>query len=111
MTLKIFIDENCKCHVSNPDGIYTEIEAPEEFNGKCTAYIEGFRVRPDGYTYTRDDGVVFGPNGSSVVSWKDYAELDAAQREYERQLIVELQKNSVPIVELEAAYQEGVNSI
>lgn len=81
--MTIYIDNDCKCHVSNPDGIFTEVEAPEQFNGKCTAYIEGFRVRPDGYTYTREDGVVFGPNGSSVSPWKDYAELEKAQFEYE----------------------------
>jgi hypothetical protein len=41
-----------------------------------------------------------------VSPWKDYAELDEAQREYERQLLDE----SIPTADLKAAYQEGVNS-
>lgn len=98
--MKIFLDAHCRCHTTNPDGIYTEIEAPNQFDGKCAAYIEGFRVRPEGYTYTRDDGMVFGPNGSSVTPWKPYNELAAAQAQYERDM-----------AEAAAAYQEGVNSV
>jgi hypothetical protein len=48
-----------------------------------------------------------------ISPWKDYAELDAAQREYERQLLAEYEAalaESVPLSELEAAYQKGVNS-
>ncbi len=87
----IYIDIECKCHVNNPDGIYTEIEAPEQFNGKCPAYIEGFRVRPEGYTFTREDGMVFGPEGESVSPWVDLAILEKAQLEYElEQLKAEL---------------------
>lgn len=97
--MKIYIDAECKCHTVNPDGIYTEIEAPAQFEGKCDTYIEGFRVRPEGYTYTLDDGTVFGPNGSSVTPWKPYDQLVAAQAQYEADL-----------AEAAAAYQEGVNS-
>lgn len=89
MNKTIYIDADCKCHVSNPDGIYTEVEAPDLFNGKCDAYIEGFRVRPDGTTYTRDDGKVFGPEGLGVSPWKPIDELDDAQREYEREKLAD----------------------
>lgn len=102
--MTIFIDSNCKCHVSNPNGTYTEIEAPEQFVGKCAAYIEGFRVKPEGYTFTREDGVVFGPDGYSVSPWKPMAELEAAQAAYE-------QARAELLVPAEAAYMEGVNSI
>ena len=89
--MKIYIDNECKCHVNNPDGTYTAIEAPEQLIGKCAVYIEGYRVRPEGYTYTRDDGVVFGPDGESVSPWKPLAELERAQLEYElEQLKAEL---------------------
>lgn len=81
--MTIYIDKECKCHVSNPDGTYTSVEAPEWFDGKCATYIEGFRVRPEGYSYTRDDGVVFGPEGVSVSPWKPLSELERAQLEYE----------------------------
>lgn len=104
----IYIDTKCRCHVSNPDGIYTEIEAPEQFNGKCTAYIEGFRVRPEGYTYTREDGIVFGPKGSSVSPWKDYTELEKIQYEYEiEQLKAQNAEYESALTEIEQAL--GVN--
>lgn len=98
--MTIYIDNDCKCHVSNSDGTYTEIEAPEQFNGKCAAYIEGFRVKPEGCTFTREDGKVFGPDGYSVSPWEDLALLNKFQTQYEAQLTAAA-----------AAYAEGVNSI
>ena len=102
----IYYDSDFKCHVTN-DGMMTAVET-NFFDGKCDNFIEGYRFVPDGKTWTRSDGVVF--HGEMISPWKDYAELDNAQREYERQLLKELQENSIPISELEAAYQEGVNS-
>lgn len=104
--MKIYIDYEFKCHVTN-DGTMTAAESAF-FDGKCDAFIEGHRFIPEGETWTRSDGDVF--PGKMIVPWKDSAELEEAQREYERQLLAELQKNSVPLSELEAAYQEGVNS-
>lgn len=46
-------------------------------------YIEGYRFIPSGQTWTRADGVVF--TGEMIAPWKPWAELDAAQREYERE--------------------------
>ena len=80
----IYIDEGFKCHTSNPDGLYTAVET-DAFDGKCTAYIEGYRFVPSGSTWTRPDGVVF--QGEMIAPWKDWRELDAAQREYERELL------------------------
>ena len=70
----------------------------EAFDGKCAAYIEGYRVVPAGESWTREDGVVF--RGEMVAPWKDWRELDAAQREYERQLIAEYEQ---ALSEVEAA--------
>lgn len=92
--MTIYIDNDCKCHVSNPNGTYTEIEAPEQFNGKCAAYIEGFRIRPEGYTYTREDGKVFGPDGKSVSPWKPLNELEAAQTKYELEQMKQTQADT-----------------
>lgn len=97
--MPIYIDGACKCHVSNPNGTYTAIEAPPELKGKCAAYIEGFRVKPVGYTFTREDGKVFGPDGYSVSPWEDLALLERFQAQYEAQLAA-----------ADAAYQEGVNT-
>ena len=107
MSMKIYIDSEYRCHTTNPEGIFREVET-DFFNGKCTAFIEGHRFVPSGESWTRSDGEVF--TGEMISAWKDYAELDAAQREYERQLLKELQENSITVSDLEAAYQEGVNS-
>lgn len=95
---KIYIDSEFKCHVANPDGIFREVEDPF-FEDKCNAFVEGFRLKPDGETWVREDGKVFS-GGKMITPWKDYAELAAAQAQYKRDM-----------AELAAAYQEGVNSV
>ena len=80
--MKIYIDNDYKCHTDNPDGTYTAVETTA-FDGKCTAYIDGYRFVPSGSTWKRDDGAVF--TGEMIAPWKDWKELDDAQREYERQ--------------------------
>lgn len=82
----LFYDSVFKCHTSNPDGIYTEFQT-DFFDGKCDAFIEGYRFIPEGESWAREYGVVF--TGEMVTPWKDYAELDAAQRQYEQALIAE----------------------
>lgn len=81
----IYIDSDCKCHITD-DGTMTAVET-YFFDGKCDAFIEGFRFVPDGETWTRSDGEVF--HGEMIAPWKDFVELDAAQREYERQLLAD----------------------
>lgn len=76
----IYIDSAFKCHVSNADGM-TAIET-DFFDGKCDTFVEGYRFVPNGETWTRSDGVVF--HGEMIAPWKPYAELDAAQRAYEK---------------------------
>lgn len=77
----IYIDSEFKCHTAPGSG-YTSIET-DAFDGKCDAYIEGYRFIPSGQTWTREDGTVF--TGEMIAPWKPWAELDAAQREYERE--------------------------
>ena len=105
----IFIDSEFRCHTSG-DGAMTAVET-EAFDGKCDTYIEGYRFIPEGETWVRSDGIVF--RGEMIAPWRDYAELDNAQRNYERQLLAEYEAamaNSIPVTDLEAAYQKGVNS-
>lgn len=78
--MTIYIDTDYKCHTTTADGL-TEVET-NYFDGKCTAYIEGYRFVPSGSTWVRSDGAVF--QGEMVSPWKPWDELDAAQREYER---------------------------
>lgn len=77
----IYIDSGFKCHTSTAEGL-TQIET-DVFDGKCDTYVEGYRFIPAGQTWTRADSVVF--TGEMIAPWKPWAELDAAQREYERE--------------------------
>lgn len=81
----IYIDSEFKCHTVN-DGTMTAVET-DAFNGKCDAFVEGYRFVPSGESWTRSDGVVF--HGEMIAPWKDYSELDTAQRQYEKQLFAE----------------------
>ncbi len=72
------------------------------FDGKCDAYIEGYRFVPSGETWTREDGVAF--SGEMIAPWRPWAELDVAQREYEREQIAQYES---ALTEIEAAL--GVN--
>lgn len=95
----IYIDSEFKCHVSHSSG-YTSVET-DAFDGKCDAYIEGYRFIPSGQTWARADGVVF--TGEMIAPWKPWAELDAAQREYER---AQYQALAAQNAEYEAALSE-----
>jgi hypothetical protein len=81
----VFIDKDYKCHMTNDDNLRAVETA--FFDGKCPAYIEGFRFIPSGEIWVRDDGIEF--CGEIKTAWKPYSELDAAQRKYERQLLAE----------------------
>lgn len=70
--MKIYVDSDCHCHVSNPNGEFREVET-DFFEGKCQAFIEGF-------CYEEKE------NQLSIYAWKPYEELEQAQRQYEREL-------------------------
>ncbi len=79
--MPIYIDSDYKCHTVAGDGL-TAVETTA-FDGKCAAYIEGYRFVPDGSTWVREDGTVFA--GEMVTPWKPWEELDKIQRVYERE--------------------------
>ena len=85
----IYIDDEFKCHIKN-DGTMTAIET-SAFDGKCDTYIEGYRFIPEGESWTREDGVTF--KGGLITPWKPYAELDAAQRKYEREQLAGIKES------------------
>lgn len=95
--MKIYIDTDFKCHPSNHDGSYTPVET-DFFDGKCDAYIEGYRYIPDGETWTHPDGVVF--HGEMIAPRMDWRALDTIQREYERDQLVAYE---LALSEIEAA--------
>ena len=95
--MKIYIDEECKCHTTNPNNTFREFDVPF-FDGKCQTFIEGCRYCPKDESYIREDGEVF--RGEAIAAWKPYSEFAAAQVQYEADM-----------AELQTAYQEGVNSV
>ena len=108
--MTIYIDNDYKCHVAD-DGTMTAVNT-NVFDGKCDAYIEGYRFVPAGETWMRDDGALF--SGEMIAPWKPWNELDAVQREYEREQLAAAQAalaESLTAEEITAAIEEGVNSI
>ena len=103
MTL-IYIDFDFKCHTVN-DGTMTAVET-DFFDGKCPAYIEGYRFVPDGETWVREDGAEF--TGEMIAPWKPWEELDAAQREFERQQLEEANAQNAQLLETMAAMVDEV---
>ena len=95
----IYIDSEFKCCTAHGEGLM-EVET-DVFDGKCDTYIEGYRFIPTDQTWTRADGVVF--TGEMIAPWKPWDELDAAQREYERQ---QYQALAAQNAEYEAALSE-----
>lgn len=96
--MRIYIDPiDFKCHTTNPDGTFLEVETPF-FDGKCATFIEGYRFVPSGESWTRSDGTVF--HGEMIAPFKPYDQLAAAQAQYEADM-----------AEAANAYQEGVDSV
>ncbi|MBE6969284.1 MAG: hypothetical protein E7442_04070 [Ruminococcaceae bacterium] len=81
----VYVDSDFKCHVSK-DGTMAAVETGF-FDGRCDTFVEGYRFVPAGESWMREDGVVF--EGEMITPWKDYSELDEAQREYEREQLAE----------------------
>ena len=79
--MKIYIDNNYKCHVTN-DGAMQEHEVPF-FDNKCAAFIEGYRYIPKGEIWVRSDGIEF--TGEMISPHVDYQELKEAQLIYEKE--------------------------
>lgn len=97
--MTIYIDTDYKCHTAPGSGL-TAVET-DAFTGKCITYIEGYRFVPSDSTWVRSDGAVF--QGEMMSPWKPWDELDAAQREYERELYAAVTAQNA---EYEAALSE-----
>ena len=77
--MRIYIDAEYKCHATD-DGNRREYEL-DFFNGKCEAFIEGYRYIPPGEVYVGEDGTEY--QGEQVSPWRDHKALLIAQLEYE----------------------------
>lgn len=93
----IYIDNEYKCYTKPADGLRA-IET-NFFNGKCDAFIEGYRFIPAGESWKEEnviapedegeewnaevvDAEVF--YGETAFPWKPYSELASAQEQYEK---------------------------
>lgn len=114
----VYLDSDFKCSLRD-DGATASVET-DFFDGKCDAYIEGYRFIPSGQTWSREDGAVF--QGEMIAPWKPWQELDGAQREYERERYVAMENELAEgqaeadalrqqLSELDTAYAEGVQSV
>lgn len=84
--MTIYIDNDYKVHLTDTGGLTAEED--DFFNDKCQALAEAYRLVPEGKTWTREDGEEF--PGRIISPWKDLAEPEAAQREYEREQLAAL---------------------
>lgn len=78
--MTIYIDNDFKCHASAAEG-RTAVEC-SCLDGRCRAFIEGYRFVPAGQSWTREDGAVF--SGEMLAPWLDHRALELAQGMYEQ---------------------------
>lgn len=102
--MTIYIDSDFKAHTVAGDGL-TAVETTA-FDGKCAAYIDGYRYVPNGQIWTRADGAVF--HGEMVAPWKPWAVLDGIQRAYEREQVQSLTAQNAELLDAMAAMVEDV---
>lgn len=77
--MRIYLDSDFRCHLSDGGGM--RLVETDFFDGKCAAFIEGYRFVPTGESWTRTDGAVF--HGEMIAPAEDYARLEKAQQQYE----------------------------
>lgn len=98
--MTVYIDELGHCHTENADG--RQAVEDEFFDGRAPEAIEGYMC-------------TLGVSGERMIApWQPWEQLDAAQREYEREQLAAAQAalaESPTVDEITAAIEEGVNSI
>lgn len=98
MSRTIYLDDDFCCHVAD-DGTMTAIET-DAFDGKCAAYIEGFRFVPEGCAWTRRDGTIF--CGEMICPRKNYSILQAMQNQYEKDLADMISAEELAVLQAKA---------
>lgn len=77
----IYLNKDFQCSVTEKTDTVQTVETAV-FDGKCNAFIEGYRFIPAGQQWTRKDGVVF--EGEMIAPFKDYTQLEMVQSLYEQ---------------------------
>ncbi|MFH1511975.1 MAG: hypothetical protein ABIG45_01340 [Bacillota bacterium] len=93
----LYLDDEYKAHAQqNEAGTLTPwADADGFFAGKCAAFIAGYRVVPEGETWTREDGAEFA--GLMITPVENPAILQAAQAEADGQTIADLDAEVVEL--------------
>jgi len=97
----IYLNEDFQCSVTEKADTVQSVET-SFFDGKCNAFIEGYRFVPLGQTWRRSDGVTF--TGEMIAPFKDYTYLEMVQNVYE-QLTEDITNTQLAVAEL---YESGV---
>lgn len=104
----VYLDENYMVHAEQDENT-TRMPWPDNggfFMGKCPAFIEGYRVVPEGETWAREDGAVF--HGLMVSPAVDPKELQIAQAEVDKQTIADLDATVVDLTYQNILLEMGV---
>ena len=99
----IYLNKDFQCSVTEKSDTVQSIET-DAFDGKCNAYVEGYRFIPEGQQWTREDGMVFA--GEMIAPFKDYTQLEMVQKLYE-QLAEDITYTQLAVAEL---YESGVTA-
>lgn len=97
----IYLNSDFQCSVTEKEDTVQRVET-ELFDGKCNAFIEGYRFIPEGQIWTRTDGVQFA--GEMLAPFKDYTYLEMVQAVYD-QLAADITDTQLAVAEL---YESGV---
>lgn len=97
----IYLNERFECFVTENENTVMAVET-DFFDGKCNAFIEGYRYIPEGHTWTRKDGEKF--TGLMIAPFKEKAYLNAVQTAFE-ELAGQITDTQLAIAEL---YESGV---
>lgn len=97
----IYLNEKFECFCYETEETVMSVET-DFFDGKCNAFIEGYRYIPEGYTWIRKDGEIF--TGLMVAPFKEMAYLNAVQTAFE-ELSESITNTELAIAEL---YEMGV---
>lgn len=102
--MKVFLDEEYRCSLDPSRG--TMSVETDFFDGKCDAFIEGYRFIPACEAWTRSDGAVF--HGEMIAPWKPWVGLDSDQRAYEQELLASLREENAALLDDMAQLVEEV---
>ena len=80
--MTVYIDSDYRCHKTD-DGTRRAFDLVF-FDGKCSAYINGYRFIPHGESWTREDGVTF--VGETCMICGNIEQMKMLQAQYEEDM-------------------------